>query len=425
MVVISAGFNKTHVTTAAREALNRGLLSLAITGAYPTSRVRALTRALHVDHRGRIARLLERGEQIPDGYLRVLAKPELLYEGARAIAAVPGGRDAYHRACAATWHLYGARAAQELTRLARPARIFHFRAGFGQASIDMARRLGMYVLCDHAIAHPALLDELIEKRGRSARLEGRQDGLPSPSVPTLATERAILQDIDRSDSILVNSDFVKQTFLASGWPAHRIHVVYLGIDDNFLRRVGGPGPRVRTARLRLLFAGRFEQRKGADLICEALADLNEVDWELVIAGPVMPDIRARHGRFLDDPRVKSLGTILRDELAREMQHAPVFVFPSYAEGSARAVFEALACGCYVITTANSGTIVQDGVHGALVMPDDAGALRGAIVAAWSDRARIEETGARNAELVAARFQQKAYGDTLAALYDRLAAKAAA
>ena len=42
MVVVSAGFHKTHMTTAAREAFVRGLLSVAITGAYPTGRVRRL-----------------------------------------------------------------------------------------------------------------------------------------------------------------------------------------------------------------------------------------------------------------------------------------------------------------------------------------------------------------------------------------------
>ncbi|HEY3728962.1 MAG TPA: glycosyltransferase family 4 protein [Solirubrobacteraceae bacterium] len=426
MVVISAGFNKTHVTTAAREAHEHGVLTMAITGAYPTRGVQRLARRLRVDTRGRMARLLERGEDIPDDRLRALAMPELLYEAARTIALLPQGDMAYHHACAASWRLYGRLAARELRRAGTGARIYQFRAGFGHASVAAARELGMHVLCDHAIVHPELLDELVANRGRSARLERRAGGTRRPDG-LLPTEQAILEDIDRSDSILVNSDFVKETFLACGWPPDRVHVVYLGVDDNFLRGLGdAPRPRRRgSGRLRLLFAGRFERRKGADLICEALAELDAVDWELVIAGPVMPDIRERHARFLDDPRVRLLGTISRRELGREMLAAPVFVFPSYAEGSARAVFEALACGCFVITTANSGTIVEDGIHGSVVGPDDPEALRLAIVGADADRQRIAEIGARNAGLIAARYPQPAYGDALAALYRQLSGPAGA
>jgi glycosyltransferase involved in cell wall biosynthesis len=97
----------------------------------------------------------------------------------------------------------------------------------------------------------------------------------------------------------------------------------------------------------------------------------------------------------------------------------VFVFPSLADGSARVVFEALACGCYVITTPNSGTIVEDEIHGALVPPGDAGRLREAILAADRDRDRLADTGTRNAQLMAERFSQRNYGDGLANLYREL------
>ena len=114
-----------------------------------------------------------------------------------------------------------------------------------------------------------------------------------------------------------------------------------------------------------------------------------------------------------------LGTLPRAQLAAQMLAAPVFVFPSYAEGSARVVFAALACGCYVITTPTAGTIVEHGVHGALVPPGDVDAVRHAVAEAAADRARVAEIGNRNAALIRARYRQRAYGDTLQALYDEL------
>jgi glycosyltransferase involved in cell wall biosynthesis len=416
MVVVSSGFHKTHVTTAAGAAADRGLLSLAITAAYPTPRLRRALGRLGLADKGRVARLIERGENIPEQRLRAIFAPELLDEIARALTAIPPLRRYRYSLSAPAWRLHGRRAAGVLQAAAN-ARIYHYRAGFGGVSVGRARELGMVTLCDHSIAHPQVLERLIENGGdiaAAAAAAMRRDELNGIS-------RAILDDINQADAILVNSRFVKDTFLALGWDPERIHVVYLGVDDNFLR--GGSIARRSPASgpLRMLFAGRLEPRKGVDTMVDALQRLDaEVDWELAVAGPVDPAVEADHGRFLEDPRVKLLGTLRRPELLEQMLAAPVFIFPSYAEGSARAVFEALAAGCYVITTPNSGSIVEDGVHGSLVASGNAGALAEAIIAADRDRAAIAEIGTRNAELIAACHRQSDYGDALAALYRRLA-----
>lgn len=414
MIVVSAGFHKTHVAVAAREASTRGLLSLAIMGAYPTRVLKRTIRLLHLDHQGRLARLLDREEGLPTDRLRALFVPELLYELARAVCRLPGLKRFSDRASVATWKLYGRLAARGLER-AKGAGIYHFRAGFGQASVARARELGMLLLCDHQIAHPAVLEGLIENRGR---LE--TNGADAASLHPLS--RTTLDDLDSSDAVVVNSEFVRKTFLAAGWPPERVHVVYLGVDDNFLCAVPPVQAAPMDGPLRLLYAGHLEQRKGADVLAEALGTLRDVDWELRIAGPVEPSTRSRHRAFLDDERVTLLGNLRRAELAREMAASPVFVFPSYAEGSARVVFEALACGCYVITTPNSGSIVENGVHGTLIPPGEPQSLAAAIVDADRDRAGTAQIGARNGEVVAQRFRQVDYGDAMAALYRKLAAQ---
>jgi glycosyltransferase involved in cell wall biosynthesis len=414
MVVVSSGFHKTHVTTAAGEISRLGLLRLAITGAYPTTRLKRILHLFGLAGKGRVARLLERGEPIPEAKLRPLVLPEILDELLRPLGRFRWLRRLYHLLSVVTWRLYGWLAARKL-REATGARIYQYRAGFGGRSIQRARELGMVTLCDHSIAHPSVLEELVENRGRMPRVA--PGSVIPPDDPI---ERRILADIDSADAVLVNSDFVRRTFLALGWPDERVHVVYLGVDDNF---VGGDsvGPRqVPEGRLKLLFAGRLEQRKGADVLVEALTSLGgTVDWELLVAGPVAEDVQSAHRPFLNDERVVLLGTLSRQELRHVMLATPVFVFPSYAEGSARAVFEALACGCYVITTPNSGTIVEDGVHGALVPPGDAPALAAAVVDADRDRPRVAKIGTSNGRVVAERYRQSDYGAGLASVYDEL------
>lgn len=413
-VVISTGFNKTHMTTAAREVFERSQLVLAITGMYPTPRLSRVLRATGLGSRWRIPRLLERDERIPAERLKTLALPELVCGGVRALLdSVPGARGVSERLCVAMWRLYGWRARRQLDRLSPPPDVYHYRAGYGQASLQRARERGIRIVCDQALAHPATLGELVARRGRlSASLAVNRDRMS-------AIDRAVLNDIDHSDAVIVNSDFVKETFLACGWAEERVHVVYLGVDDNFLGSVRHCDRRPLGGPLRLLFAGRFERRKGADEVVEALARLNHEPWQLVIAGPIVPEMRAETAAFLDDPRVKALGSLPRDRVAQEMLRAEVLLLPSYAEGSARVVFEALACGCYVITTPNSGTIVEDGVHGALIPPGDAQILADAIAAAGADRGRVAEIGDRNAALVHMRHRQSEYGKHLGAVYAEL------
>jgi len=228
----------------------------------------------------------------------------------------------------------------------------------------------------------------------------------------------VLRDIERADSVLVNSRFVEDTFRQVGQDRAPIHVIYLGVDDSFLAQV--PRRESASEELRILFAGYFEKRKGAEIVMDAFERIDKKQWRLEIAGTVSPEVADRARSFFSNPRVKYLGLLSRKDLALAMARAEVFVFPSFAEGSARVVFEALACGCYVITTPNSGSIVEDGVHGAIVPPGDSNSLAEAIEYAYQHRGRVADIGRSNALCVRAKYRQSNYGDELAILYKGLA-----
>ncbi|MGI9437341.1 MAG: glycosyltransferase family 4 protein, partial [Geminicoccaceae bacterium] len=179
--------------------------------------------------------------------------------------------------------------------------------------------------------------------------------------------------------------------------------------------------RRENAPLRLVFAGAFEQRKGADHLARALSMLDDIPWTLELIGPLDEAMKARHQAFLADPRVAVVGRVDRRALANQLTAADVFLFPTLAEGSARVIFEALAAGCYVITTPNGGSIVEDGVHGALVRPDEPETTVAALRRAHGDLDQTRGIGVGNAGLVRERYRQTDYGDALMAVYDRLLA----
>jgi glycosyltransferase involved in cell wall biosynthesis len=275
----------------------------------------------------------------------------------------------------------------------------------------------MVALCDHSIAHPGLLDALVQGQGR----------LPDCGERTKPNNRfwhEVLEDIERADAVLVNSEFVKETFLHQGWDGAKIYVIYLGADDAFLDSIPARCDvgRVVGGGIRAVFAGSFERRKGAAELTAAMRMLDDagVDFRLGVAGGVAPDSIGLLKQLQHDPRIHYHGLLSREALADLLSSADIFVFPSRAEGSARVVFEALACGCYVITTPNSGSIVEDGVHGRLVPPGDAAALAEAIAHAISlGREVLGEVGARNASIVREQYSQSQYGDKLAQLYAHL------
>ncbi len=267
----------------------------------------------------------------------------------------------------------------------------------------------MFLLCDHASPHPHIEVGLVENMGRMPR----RDSLG----PASAFCAPALSDLEQADAVLVNSQFAADTFRYYGYDRAPVHVIYLGIDDVFLSQV--PKREKASNEFSLLFAGCFEKRKGAEILMDAMGRLGTIPWRLELAGSVSSNIAERARTFFADSRVKHVGLLSRQELASAMARADVFIFPSLSEGSARVVFEALASGCYVITTPNSGSIVEDGIHGAVVPPGDGLALAEAIEYAYQHRDRISDIGGGNAVCVRTKYRQRDYGDKLSNLYEKL------
>ena len=246
-------------------------------------------------------------------------------------------------------------------------------------------------MCDHSIVHPTTLEPLIRNGGK----------IPAGWRPTSAGGiwELVLSDIESADWIVVNSDFVRKTFAWAGFDTTRVKVIYLGIEPEFIEAIPARARASTDGPLQLLFVGEIGQRKGADVLFAALSDLTGVDWRLDLVGSITRPLAARWTNFLGGDRVTWHGTVGRKRVAALMSRADVFVFPSLAEGSARVIPEAMAAGCFVITTPNSGSIVQDDVHGRLVPAGDADALGATLMDLADDRGLLPIVGRANAEAI--------------------------
>lgn len=413
MVIISNGSYKFHLAPAAAEAYKRSILDAFITAGYPTRTVKNALEKFRLANSKKIRRLIMRAEELPESLVRPFWSPELFIQLGVLVRMLTGTHRYSEWVQNYGLLLYGRLATSVIRRTS--AKIYHYRSGYGHQSVIEAKKKGMIALCDHSIAHPAVLQYLVTNKGMFP-----EKGKAGP-ISTLWSN--VLKDIELADYILVNSDFVKETFLHQGWSPERIHVIYLGVDQQFMDAVPVRDyPTDHHEPIKLLLAGELGLRKGGEVLVQALQRINDLPWQLEIIGGIDPVLKERFGAFLADPRVKISAFIPRSELSARMSAAEVFVFPSFAEGSARVIFEALACGCYVITTPNSGSIVEDGVHGRLVPPGDIDALETAIRQTIARRETIARVGRSNADLVRSRYQQKQYGDALFDLYTKLLGK---
>ena len=193
----------------------------------------------------------------------------------------------------------------------------------------------------------------------------------------LASTRAILRDVETAYGVSI--------------PPARLGLLPFGIDapryaDN---------PPAQSGRVRLLYVGRFEERKGIDVLFECLPDLlaryPELDVHLVGevgAGAVSPQAGStyktrffeqhRNAPFLD--RITCFGFIPDTELEAEYRDCDVFVAPSRYESFGLIYLEAMRYGkpCIGCRAGGIPEIIVDGETGLLAEPGDAQTLASAL-----------------------------------------------
>lgn len=410
-VVISAGHKNFHLLFSAAEMAIRGRLSRVLTGIYPTPVERRIARLPGLREVRKLERFLNREERFSDERVCQSRYSELVSGLGLLLRRRFPGNNLDDKLQSTAFRMYGRKAIRHLRQAAEEgAKIYHYRAGYGQSSVQVARDLGMRTICDHSLVHPALLQILIDNGGRFPQNR--------PAQPT-GFWADVLADIEQADLILVNSDFVAKSCRFMGFDPDRIVVAYQGVENKFIARL----PETRTflddtagSRPQFLFAGSMGPRKGLDVLQKALARLSDAEFDLHMAGGMSVDARARYAGLLADPRVTYHGLLSPAQIAQRMSESDLFVFPTLAEGSARVVFEAMAAGCAVITTENAGSIVSDEVSGWLIPPGEADALCFAITAALSNPERLSAIGRANQTLIREQYNQSAYGNALEKTY---------
>ena len=284
-------------------------------------------------------------------------------------------------------------------------------SGAGLKTGALVQRRGGRFICDRGSTHIRYRAELVEEEHlRWGVREGSQD-----DPRDLAREETIYEV---ADAVTVPSTYSRQTYIERGIPAEKIHVLPYGVLLDRFKKVGDPP----VDRFEVLYVGRISLPKGTHYLLEAFARLRVARKHLTVIGGVQPEMREVLAKLPQDS-VTFTGTMPQAELKEHMSRSHVMVMPSLDEGMALVQGQALACGCPVIATTNTGAadLFTDGVEGFIVPIRDPQALTDRMQQLADDpalQARMSEAGLQRVRTMGG---WGAYGDRWEALLKDLIA----
>jgi glycosyltransferase involved in cell wall biosynthesis len=212
-----------------------------------------------------------------------------------------------------------------------------------------------------------------------------------------------------ADRVVAISDSLRRfTVDRVGVPASKVETIHYGLDEPPAAWGTNPPDDVPANARIVLSTSRLTEQKGIDVAVAALSLLPD-DVVLVVLG------EGPERKHLEAPRVFLPGRV--PDVAAWLRRAAVYVQPARWEGFGLGVLEAMVCGLPVVASNVSSLpeLVDDGVTGLLVPPDDPAAL-----AAGIERALLEPSmGAAGRERARHEFSVARMADRTAALYEIL------
>jgi glycosyltransferase involved in cell wall biosynthesis len=175
---------------------------------------------------------------------------------------------------------------------------------------------------------------------------------------------------------------------------------------------------------RVIAAGRFVNQKGFDMLVEAWAGVQErhPDWRLAVFGngPLRAGVQARVAELGLSKTVRMPG--ITKTLDQELSASSFYVLSSRSEGLPMVLLEAMTTGLPAVSfdcPTGPADIIEDGVNGLLVPPQDVPALTAAICELIEDPERLRAMGTA-ALKTSQRYSMPAIAETWNKLVQELA-----
>lgn len=246
-----------------------------------------------------------------------------------------------------------------------------------------------------------------------------------------ALARALRRKVVRgSEHVTVVSQAMLEDLRAEADDVSRCSVLPMGVDTQ-TRFVLPASPIGRSG---LLFVGRLADKKGVDVLLNALTrlrDMPDLSLHVIGAGPEEARLRALSQQLGLEKIVDFVGPVPNMNLSAWYQRSQLLVFPSVVtpygdqEGLGLVPVEALACGCAVLASDLPAVrdVIQDHKTGRLVPPGDPVQLAEALHVMLWDKGLCARLAAAGREDVVKRFDWDHIAGRYETLFDGLTRRA--
>jgi len=217
--------------------------------------------------------------------------------------------------------------------------------------------------------------------GKPVIITGR--GTDINLIPQFARQKEMIIDAAKSaDAVITVAQALKTEMVSLGAPPEKITVLRNGVDLDLFSPLNREAIRrsLALSGKTVLSAGHLIDRKGHDLVIEALACLPETTLLIAGDGPNKQALKAcARDRGVAD-RVRFLGRIDHDKLAEIYNAADVLALASSREGWPNVLLEAMACGTPVVATPVWGSheVIRSPQAGLLTKDRTAKSIAGAL-----------------------------------------------
>ena len=285
--------------------------------------------------------------------------------------------------------------------------------GLSGASLRAGKRSqargGKYV-CDRGSAHIKVQDDLL-------RQEHVVWGMPFCGIDPRAIAREEAE-YEAANVITVPSTFALNSFVREGIPTTKLRLLPYGVNLSKFHPVNQPA----INRFDVVFVGAMSLQKGIQHLVQAYQRICHPAKSLTFVGTASQDLieaLAIKGLWPADARV--LGHVAQDELKTILSRSHVKVLPSIQEGFGMVMAQAMACGCPVLASSNTGAadLFSDGHEGFIVPIRDVDALTARLQELADDPEKRRAMGLRALDRVRDMGGWSEYGDKAMAIYQDL------
>lgn len=319
----------------------------------------------------------------------------------------------------------------EIERTGVPFKVLGLKPGLLRP-FDVLRLRDFLYECQPDIVHTFLLTGSLY--GRFAAMMARVPVVIGTEVNVYEKKRNLHALAERwlmrdTDAVVASAESVRDFYIqqVKADPS-KVEVIYNAVDWAQLQATIGrdelrASVDVPAGAPLLTIIARLTEQKGHRVLLDALVrpDLAQAHLLVVGDGPLREALERQAASLGLSARVRFVGA--RRDLGNILAATDVFVMPSFWEGLPLAMVLAMGAGLPVVATRVAGIpeVVQDGVTGLLVPPDDSSELGAALSRVVNDDTTRVLLGQAARTFVRPRFGVDRYVSAVTGLYDRLLA----